>query len=156
MSTLPIKQGLTALDIADQHHNEDSITVLRRCFIPGVSNFIRKYKNQMIKISYLMPHEIDNMSGEDRNALLVILGLLLTATFQASLSPHGGVWQGDNTSKSKGSYDEMELGTTIVVAAYGFSFSLLTRGFTYCIVSGCWLSLCLCRFCLNWFLIHRV
>ncbi|KAB2063944.1 hypothetical protein ES319_A10G253800v1 [Gossypium barbadense] len=106
--------GLTALDIADQHHNEDSITVLRRCFIPGVSNFIRKYKNQMIKISYLMPHEIDNMSGEDRNALLVILGLLLTATFQASLSPPGGVWQGDNTSKSKGSYDEMALGKSIL------------------------------------------
>ncbi|TYI08168.1 hypothetical protein ES332_A10G280000v1 [Gossypium tomentosum] len=92
--------GLTALDIADQHHNEDSITVLRRCFIPGVSNFIR----------------------EDRNALLVILGLLLTATFQASLSPPGGVWQGDNTSKSKGSYDEMALGKSILAEFTFFCF----------------------------------
>ncbi|KAG8480110.1 hypothetical protein CXB51_025350 [Gossypium anomalum] len=99
--------GLMALDIADQHHNEDSITVLRGCFIPGVSNFKRKYEKQMTKVSSLISHEIDNMSGEDRNALLVILGLLLTATFQASLSPPGGVWQGDNTSKSEGSYDEM-------------------------------------------------
>ncbi|TYI08151.1 hypothetical protein ES332_A10G278500v1 [Gossypium tomentosum] len=280
--------GLMALDIADQHHNEDSITVLRGCFIPGVSNFKRKYEKQMTKVSSLISHEIDNMSGENRNALLVILGLLLTATFQASLSPPGGVWQGDNTSKSEGSYDEMVLGKsilaeinffifyiptylvfivtffltlallkpyphcfrtalqallaffaicfdqsigyiapteftvrvmitfsvlvfiltvlmvstsrvsklsvailgcwlspsfvlqyygtslvlqniiqgvwlflflydefwkgTIVVVAYCLSFSMLTWGFTYCIVFGCWLSLFLCKFCLNWFL----
>ncbi|XP_052477919.1 ankyrin repeat-containing protein BDA1-like isoform X2 [Gossypium raimondii] len=101
--------GLMALDIADQNHNEDSITVLRGCFIPGVSNFKHNLEKQVRKASSLISHEIDNISGEDRNALLVILGLLLTATFQASLSPPGGVWQGDNTSKSEGSYDEMAL-----------------------------------------------
>ncbi|KAH1045472.1 hypothetical protein J1N35_036256 [Gossypium stocksii] len=284
--------GLTALDIADQHQNEDSITVLRSCFIPGVSDFKRKFEKQMTKVSSLMSHEIDNMSGEERNALLVILGLLLTATFQASLSPPGGIWQGDNNSKSKGSYDKMALGKsildelsffafyiptclvfivsflltlallkpyphcfrtalqvllaffaicfdqsigyiapteytasvtitfsvlvlfltllmvstsrvsklnvailgcwlfsssvltfddmnpvlpnvikgvglflflydefwkgTIVVVAYCLSFSMLTWDFTYCIVFAYWLSLFLCRFCLNWFLIHRV
>ncbi|KAK5795577.1 hypothetical protein PVK06_036846 [Gossypium arboreum] len=284
--------GLKAFDIADQHHNEDSITVLRGCFIPGVSDFKRKYEKQMTKVSSLISHEIDNMSGEDRNALLVILGLLLTATFQASLSPPGGVWQGDNTSKSKGSYDEMVLGKsildeidffsfyiptylvfivtffltlallkpyphcfrtalqvllaffaicfdqsvsfiaptefttivmtifsimvfiltvlmvftcrvsklsvailgcwlspssvltyddmnlvlsnaiqgvwlflflydefwkgTIIVVAYCLAFSMLTSDFTYCMAFGYWLSLCLCRFGLNWFLTHRV
>ncbi|KAG4181469.1 hypothetical protein ERO13_A10G229533v2 [Gossypium hirsutum] len=106
--------GLMALDIADQHHNEDSITVLRGCFIPGVSNFKHKLEKQVKKASTLISHEIDNISGEDRNALLVILGLLLTATFQASLSPPGGVWQGDNTSKSKGSYDDLALGKSIL------------------------------------------
>ncbi|XP_012457672.1 ankyrin repeat-containing protein BDA1 [Gossypium raimondii] len=106
--------GLMALDIADQNHNEDSITVLRGCFIPGVSNFKHKLEKQVRKASSLISHEIDNISGEDRNALLVILGLLLTATFQASLSPPGGVWQGDNTSKSKGSYDENALGRSIL------------------------------------------
>ncbi|MBA0870093.1 hypothetical protein Goshw_007752 [Gossypium schwendimanii] len=49
---------------------------------------------------------MDDISADDRNALLVILGLLLTATYQATLSPPGGVWQGENTSRSKGSFDE--------------------------------------------------
>ncbi|MFQ6647132.1 hypothetical protein Gotur_019926 [Gossypium turneri] len=274
--------GLMALDIADQNHNEDSITVLRRCFIPGVSNFKHKLEKQVRKASSLISHEIDNISGEDRNALLVILGLLLTVTFQASLSPPG-VWQGDNISKSGISildefsflffyiptylvfivtffltlallkpyphcfrtalqvllaffaicfdlsiryiaptgfstrvmitfsvlvfiltvlmvstsrvsklsvailgcwlspslvfqyysessvlqnislgvwlflflYDEFLTGT-IVVVAFCLSFSMLSWDFTYCIVFGCWLSLFLCRFCLNRFLIHRV
>ncbi|XVF83531.1 hypothetical protein PTKIN_Ptkin16aG0496400 [Pterospermum kingtungense] len=57
------QSGLTALDVAKEYNNRESI-------------------------------------GEDRNALLVILGLLLTATFQASLSPPGGVWQGDSSSNS--------------------------------------------------------
>ncbi|XP_022722185.1 uncharacterized protein LOC111279488 [Durio zibethinus] len=43
---------------------------------------------------------MDNISIEDRNALLVILGLLLTATYQAGLSPPGSVWQGDSSSNS--------------------------------------------------------
>ncbi|MBA0629606.1 hypothetical protein Godav_024135 [Gossypium davidsonii] len=80
--------GWMALDIAKRYNNNDRITVLRGCFIPGVSNF----------------------NCEDRNALLVILGLLLTVTYQASLSPPGGVWQGDNTSKSKGSDDSTIIG----------------------------------------------
>ncbi|KAK8277617.1 hypothetical protein V6Z11_D10G285500 [Gossypium hirsutum] len=116
--------GLMALDIADQNHNEDSITVLRGCFIPGVSNFKHKLEKQVRKASSLISHEIDNISGEDRNALLVILGLLLTATFQASLSPPGGVWQGDNTSKSEGSYDEMALALQVLLAFFAMSFDL--------------------------------
>ncbi|TYG51805.1 hypothetical protein ES288_D10G289900v1 [Gossypium darwinii] len=116
--------GLMALDIADQNHNEDSITVLRGCFIPGVSNFKHNLEKQVRKASSLISHEIDNISGEDRNALLVILGLLLTATFQASLSPPGGVWQGDNTSKSEGSYDEMALALQVLLAFFAMSFDL--------------------------------
>ncbi|XP_039038945.1 ankyrin repeat-containing protein BDA1-like [Hibiscus syriacus] len=45
----------------------------------------------------------ESITGENRNALLVILGLmLLTATYQATLSPPGGVWQGGNASKKLG------------------------------------------------------
>ncbi|MBA0870076.1 hypothetical protein Goshw_007604 [Gossypium schwendimanii] len=57
---------------------------------------------------------MDNISADDRNALLVILGLLLTATYQATLSPPGGVRQGENTSKSKGSYDATVLGKSVM------------------------------------------
>ncbi|MBA0803576.1 hypothetical protein Gohar_013770 [Gossypium harknessii] len=77
---------LTALDVAQNHNGRESITVLRGCFIPRVSNFSLELENKL--------------SSDDRNALLVILGLLLTATYQASLSLPGCVWQGDSSSNS--------------------------------------------------------
>ncbi|KAB2010584.1 hypothetical protein ES319_D10G249200v1 [Gossypium barbadense] len=83
--------GWMALDIAERYGNKDSITVLRGCFIPGVSNFNCKLEKQIVKYvtkaSSPIFHGMVNISGEDRNALLVILGLLLTVTYQASLSP---------------------------------------------------------------------
>ncbi|MBA0780751.1 hypothetical protein Gotri_004814 [Gossypium trilobum] len=110
--------GWMALDIAERYNNKDSITVLRGCFIPGVSNFNCKLEKQIVKYvtkaSSPIFHGMVNISGEDRNALLVILGLLLTVTYQASLSPPGGVWQGDNTSKSKGSDDSTIIGRSVM------------------------------------------
>ncbi|KAK8577200.1 hypothetical protein V6N13_122192 [Hibiscus sabdariffa] len=98
--------GSTALDVAQQHNYRESITALRGCFIPVVSNFKPKLKKQIVsyvtKASSLIFRDIDNISGDDRNALLVILGLLLTATFQATLSPPGGVWQDGNTLNKPG------------------------------------------------------
>ncbi|MBA0786843.1 hypothetical protein Gotri_027517 [Gossypium trilobum] len=88
--------GWTVMDVAQQQHNRESITILRGCFIPEVSNFKCKLEKQIVKhvtkASSLIFHNMDNISGEDRNALLVILGVLLAATYQASLSPPGGVW----------------------------------------------------------------
>ncbi|XWS75022.1 hypothetical protein CRYUN_Cryun01aG0049300 [Craigia yunnanensis] len=40
-------------------------------------------------------HDITNMSAERSSAVLVILVLILTSTYQATLSPPGGVLQGD-------------------------------------------------------------
>ncbi|KAK8494107.1 hypothetical protein V6N12_031819 [Hibiscus sabdariffa] len=110
--------GLTALDVAQRHNNKENITVLHGWFIPVVSNFKRKSEKQVVKFvtkaSSMIFHDMDNISGQDRNALLVILGLLLTATYQASLTPPGGVCQGGNTSTSKGSCDEMALGQSVM------------------------------------------
>ncbi|KAH1045720.1 hypothetical protein J1N35_036504, partial [Gossypium stocksii] len=53
------------------------------------------------KVSSIIFEDLDNISSDDLNALLVVLGLLLTGTYQATLSPPGGVWQGDDTSWSK-------------------------------------------------------
>ncbi|GMI93319.1 hypothetical protein like AT4G10720 [Hibiscus trionum] len=112
--------GSTALDVAQQHNNIESIIVLRGCFGPGVSNFKHKLEKQIInyvsKASLLVFHDLDDVSGDDRNALLVILGLLLATTYQATLSPPGGVWQGEINSKSEGSYD-----STVPVPAPGTS-----------------------------------
>ncbi|KAE8669336.1 Pectinesterase isoform 2 [Hibiscus syriacus] len=99
--------GLTALGVSQQHGYTESITGLRGCFIQVVSKFIPKLEEQtasyVTKASSLIFRDMDNISGENRNALLVILGLmLLTATYQATLSPPGGVWQGGNASKKLG------------------------------------------------------
>ncbi|KAK8514882.1 hypothetical protein V6N13_121831 [Hibiscus sabdariffa] len=98
--------GLTALDVAQQHNIKANITILSGCFIPLVSNFKCKLEKEIVKCvtktSSLIFHDMDNISSEDRSALLVILGLLLAATYQATLSPPGGVWQSGNTSKKTG------------------------------------------------------
>ncbi|XP_039038949.1 ankyrin repeat-containing protein BDA1-like [Hibiscus syriacus] len=99
--------GLTALGVSHQHGYTESITGLRGCFIQVVSKFIPKLEKQtasyVTKASSLIFRDMDNISGENRNALLVILGLmLLTATYQATLSAPGGVWQGGNASKKLG------------------------------------------------------
>ncbi|MFQ6669363.1 hypothetical protein Gotur_034641, partial [Gossypium turneri] len=96
--------GLTPLGIAQQHNNRENIAILKGCLIPVVSN----------------------LQPDDRNALLVILGLLLTATYQATLSPPGGVWQGENTSKSKGSYDPMVLGKSVMGQTHFLLFYIPT------------------------------
>ncbi|TYI62622.1 hypothetical protein E1A91_D10G258700v1 [Gossypium mustelinum] len=110
--------GLTALGVAQQHNNKENIAMLQGCFIPVVSNFKRKLEKQIVKYmtkaSLLIFQNMDDISADDRNVLLVILGLLLTATYQATLSPPGGVWQGENTSRSKGSFDEWVLGKSVM------------------------------------------
>ncbi|XP_016717898.1 ankyrin repeat-containing protein BDA1 [Gossypium hirsutum] len=112
--------GWTALVIAQRHNNRENIAILQGSFIPVVSNFKRKLEKHVVKYvtkaSLLIFQNMDNISADDRNALLVILGLLLTATYQATLSPPGGVWQGENTSKSKGSFDKWAALMTLVEA----------------------------------------
>ncbi|KAK8609459.1 hypothetical protein V6N13_061907 [Hibiscus sabdariffa] len=89
------QDGLTALNLAHQHNNKEIIHILRSCFCPRVSDFKYKLKKQIIDhttmASSLFSYNTDNISGDDRNAVIVILGLLLTATYQATLSPPSGV-----------------------------------------------------------------
>ncbi|KAK5795271.1 hypothetical protein PVK06_036529 [Gossypium arboreum] len=99
------QSDLTALGVAEQHNNRKSIRILRGCFIPGVSNIKSKWEKQIVKYaakaSSIIFDDLDKISSDDRNALLVVLGLLLTGTYQATLSPPGSVSQGDNTSPEK-------------------------------------------------------
>ncbi|XP_017982829.1 PREDICTED: uncharacterized protein LOC18611864 isoform X2 [Theobroma cacao] len=90
--------GLTALDVArGQVNNRESINILGVCSFAGVSTLYKLWQ-LIVKIlteaSTEIFQDMDGISSDDRNALLVILGLLLTATYQAILSPPGGVWQG--------------------------------------------------------------
>ena len=45
------------------------------------------------KLAINLARESKNISSDTRNALLVVAVLIITATYQASLSPPGGVWQ---------------------------------------------------------------
>ncbi|KAK8509462.1 hypothetical protein V6N13_061906 [Hibiscus sabdariffa] len=96
------QDGLTALDLAHQHNNKESINIMRSCICPRVSDFKYKLKKQIIHhttmASSLFSYDTDNISSDDRNALLVILGLLLTATYQATLSPPSGVFPDQSSS----------------------------------------------------------
>ncbi|KAE8725620.1 Ankyrin repeat family protein [Hibiscus syriacus] len=49
-----------------------------------------------------------------RESISILRGLLLTVTFQAALSPPGGVWQDESSSESKGSYDRLSLGMSVL------------------------------------------
>ncbi|MBA0739830.1 hypothetical protein Gogos_013061, partial [Gossypium gossypioides] len=78
------------------------------------------------KASSLIFDDVDNISSEDRSTLLIILGLLLTASFQVTLSPPGGVLQGENFSKSKGSYDANAPGKSVLGEVYFLRFFVPT------------------------------
>ncbi|KAL4290306.1 hypothetical protein GQ457_14G026280 [Hibiscus cannabinus] len=123
--------GLTAFDLANRHKNKESISVLRDCFSPGLSNFKHKLKRHITdyvtEASSLFFNGIDNVSGEDRSALLVILGLLLTATYQTTLSPPGGVSQGQSSSTSTStSADVGKIGISVMQQATVLLFYIPT------------------------------
>ncbi|KAB2065417.1 hypothetical protein ES319_A09G087700v1 [Gossypium barbadense] len=117
--------GFTALELAVPRNNIESISILRGCF-SGVSNFKYELKKYVAKASSLIFDGVDNISSEDRSTLLIILGLLLTASFQVTLSPPGGVLQGENLSKSKGSYDANAPGKSVLGEVYFLRFFIPT------------------------------
>ncbi|XP_017972574.1 PREDICTED: ankyrin repeat-containing protein At5g02620 [Theobroma cacao] len=93
--------GLTALDITlAKVNNGESINILRVCSFPGVSTLGKLWQaivNILTEESAELFQDMDSISSEDRNALLVMLGLLLTATYQAILSPPGEVLRGEGS-----------------------------------------------------------
>ncbi|KAE8669236.1 putative Ankyrin repeat protein [Hibiscus syriacus] len=131
------QHGLTALEVAEQHNSRESVIVLRGFCIPIVSNISHQFDKQIIKYvtkaSSLIFHDMENISAQDRNTLLVILGLLLTATYQTSLSPPGGVWQADCSSSSPGSklIERRESPGSIGTAVMDQYYFLLFYSLTY-------------------------
>ncbi|XVF83566.1 hypothetical protein PTKIN_Ptkin16aG0499500 [Pterospermum kingtungense] len=66
-------------------------------------------------------HDITNMSAEKSSAVLVILVLILTSTYQATLSPPGGVLQGDSGNNTTNSTSSIE-GKSALSSASFFLF----------------------------------
>ncbi|TYG70628.1 hypothetical protein ES288_D05G328500v1 [Gossypium darwinii] len=91
-------QGLTALEILRDvrqavNSSEDDTTTTK---IKRLKKKVHTYKI----LGRSAARSRANLSAEMLNAMLVVLGLVITAIYQSSLSPPGGVWQADNTNSS--------------------------------------------------------
>ncbi|XVE99498.1 hypothetical protein REPUB_Repub03eG0204000 [Reevesia pubescens] len=103
MTALDVLQ-LQELPISEQAANKEAMDILRNAggleasFTPSVQPL-----HQLLgsKITFLeralgeVFYDITNMSAERSSAVLVILVLILSSTYQATLNPPGGINQGD-------------------------------------------------------------
>nr|XP_023922315.1 ankyrin repeat-containing protein BDA1-like [Quercus suber] len=83
------EKGNTVLQVAKSKKQTEAVRELRNCCV------IFERLRLLIKTA----REGARISSDDRNALLVVAALLLTVTYQAALSPPGGLWQEDKISE---------------------------------------------------------
>ncbi|EOY18338.1 Ankyrin repeat-containing protein [Theobroma cacao] len=91
-------KNLTALGILQGQNQEDSgkckeilLSANRAIFFGAIA---------LIQLISQLKYNIKTMSGDKNNALLVVTVLILTATYQAALSPPGGVFQANSEPKN--------------------------------------------------------
>ncbi|GLT65277.1 hypothetical protein SLA2020_392600 [Shorea laevis] len=66
----------------------------------SLAESLRKESNCSEKLQVYLARQNNKISNDMRNAMLVVAALILTASFQACLSPPGGLWQGDSNSNN--------------------------------------------------------
>uniref|UniRef100_A0A2N9IFB1 PGG domain-containing protein n=1 Tax=Fagus sylvatica TaxID=28930 RepID=A0A2N9IFB1_FAGSY len=101
-------EGKTAWDILEgqtQVDNTEMRVMLRRAgastgsslsTVTTYEDYLRRPKFRFLRDSITShAREVANFSDGKRNALLVIAALFVTVTYQAVLSPPGGLWQDD-------------------------------------------------------------
>ncbi|EOY18327.1 Ankyrin repeat-containing protein, putative [Theobroma cacao] len=110
---LTTNQAGSTLAIAHELNNRESVNILRGWRRARVQEQMFKTVTKESEVIFL---GMDSISSKDRSALLVILGLPLTGTCQASISPPGSVWQGDSSSNSNFTvgYDQKFPGTSVM------------------------------------------
>ncbi|GLT93121.1 hypothetical protein SLE2022_109260 [Rubroshorea leprosula] len=104
--------GRSALDMLQgQVNNKRTADILRRarCVeaakIPAhrtLAESLRSKTSWLETFQRNMARQNNNISSDMRNAMLVVSVLILTATYQACLSPPGGVWQGNSDDNDSG------------------------------------------------------
>ncbi|KAK9999784.1 hypothetical protein SO802_019387 [Lithocarpus litseifolius] len=115
-------EGKTALDILlEQPHNSemrailDSAGALTASSLPTVTSSYAHYlmlpKNYE-RVKILIERQLEEMTDDRRSALLVVAALLVTVTYQAVITPPGGLWQDDHfkyntTDALRGSSDDL-------------------------------------------------
>ncbi|KAJ4957940.1 hypothetical protein NE237_025051 [Protea cynaroides] len=85
-----------------------------KTFLPPPGEALKRFRNRRMtrriasNLEFLFPVVNKNISSDVRNALLVVVVLIVTATYQLGISPPGGLWQ-DNYDPSKSSNDSSSL-----------------------------------------------
>ncbi|GLT43896.1 hypothetical protein SLA2020_178220 [Shorea laevis] len=108
--------GRSALDMLQgQVNNSETADTLRRagCVegarIPAprtLAESLRSKTPWLETFRRTMARQNNKISSDMRNAMLVVAVLILTASYQASLSPPGGVWQGNIDSSGSSTTDK--------------------------------------------------
>ncbi|XVF83521.1 hypothetical protein PTKIN_Ptkin16aG0495400 [Pterospermum kingtungense] len=100
-------EGLTALGIIEQERNERQVNndelrgFIRRLNPFGAGDprrFMFKIMDKFQTLAIIISGESKRMTKEDRSAFLVVAGLVLTATYNASVNPPGGAWASSTDS----------------------------------------------------------
>ncbi|XP_021295711.1 ankyrin repeat-containing protein BDA1-like [Herrania umbratica] len=91
-------KNLTALGILQGQNQEDSGKSMEILLSAQRALFVRAIA--LIQLISQLKYNIKTMSGDKNNALLVATVLILTAPYQAALSPPGGVFQANPEPKS--------------------------------------------------------
>ncbi|XWS56529.1 hypothetical protein CRYUN_Cryun09bG0093000 [Craigia yunnanensis] len=105
-------KNLTALGISQGRNGEDDVecvNILRRA--QNLRAFNSTPLHLLEHISDQLVHEIGNMPSDRCNAVLVVTVLILTATYQAILSPPGGTFQADSQPKDNTSSLQIHSGS---------------------------------------------
>ncbi|XP_039038827.1 ankyrin repeat-containing protein BDA1-like [Hibiscus syriacus] len=96
---------LTATEILEQSENQQDSKECLRILRSQRKNI---FQSPFLFIFYLvrqLASEAKNMSSERSNALVVVTVLILTATYQAALSPPGGVFQANSQNNTSPAMD---------------------------------------------------
>ncbi|KAL4289758.1 hypothetical protein GQ457_14G023190 [Hibiscus cannabinus] len=89
--------NLTAMDIVSQAENrQESKECLRILRCAQSTSILFSIPWCIFDMVSHLAHEAKSMSGDKSNALLVVTVLILTATYEAALSPPGGVFQANS------------------------------------------------------------
>ncbi|KAK9999777.1 hypothetical protein SO802_019380 [Lithocarpus litseifolius] len=101
-------EGKTALDILEGQQTQgvdiskmrvilERAGALIASSLPTVTSYARRLRLPVCceRAIILIAHQLKGITVERRNALLVVATLLVTETYQAALSPPGGLWQDD-------------------------------------------------------------
>lgn len=102
LTVMDILKGAT-LDEDSKEINKMLRLARRKCVfqgpsIPPAAEYFQSFATWEDKIYVFFLRQTTNISDDTRNALLVVAVLLVTITFQATVSPPGGVWSNNSPS----------------------------------------------------------
>ena len=106
------------------------------------SRLLRKTVLFLVRLRLLIKtaREGSIISNDDRNALLVVAALLITITYQAVISPAGGLWQDDNHHDAGTAIAQTNLANFEIVATINYITFTLSAIMTFLLLPSGYIS----------------